>query len=192
MPEAEFIVQMKGMDYVLELDSIDEGTAPTHLAWRSSDFMEPPVAVQLALWEHLLTNDLPAFIDALGRDRLRAAAACLNNQDVPSVALKMIEVFLEDHVDDQWALAVLCSVLRKHGRPDEALRRTNPPRHQSAALATSRAAAWCDLGNETMARKEADKAMAISRGRASQELIGVYKRIKEGRGRPPEHQTPAP
>ncbi len=180
MPSAEFIIEHEGITYSLDLEGLDDGGGSPRLDWTNQYYEIPPLTIQSVLWTYLLEHHAAAFLGAIGRDRLRLAASCLNNQNVPAVALPIIEQFLADHPRDQWALSVLCSVLRKLGRASEAIARTDMPGHTSSALATSRAAAFCDMGDAAMAKKEANKAMAISKGTAAQELIAVYTRIKAG------------
>lgn len=77
------------------------------------------------------------------------------------------------------ALAVLCSVLRARGRAREALRETDPYRHLSyPPLLTSRAAALCDIGEWTKAKKMIGRVLAMG---GNDEAFSVMRRIKRER-----------
>ncbi len=77
------------------------------------------------------------------------------------------------------AVAVLSSILRAHGLPQEALDQTEAYKHESnAPLLTSRAAALCDLKRWEDAKREVGRALAIKQ---SEEAFGVVRRIKSER-----------
>lgn len=78
------------------------------------------------------------------------------------------------------AAAVLCSVLRMMGRARQAIRDTQIAADNggSAALFTSRAAAFCDLSEWEAAKKEADRAWAMDGGSPTS---AVYARIEKAR-----------
>jgi tetratricopeptide (TPR) repeat protein len=77
---------------------------------------------------------------------------------------------------DQAALAVLCSILRVRGRPQQALDETDAFKRVShPPLLTSRAAALCDLKKWEDAKKEIGRALAIQE---SEEAFNVVRRIK--------------
>ena len=81
--------------------------------------------------------------------------------------------------DNPGALAVLCSVLRARGRAREALRETDPYRHLSyPPLLTSRAAALCDIGEWTKAKKTIGRVLAMG---GNDEAFSVMRRIKRER-----------
>jgi len=82
--------------------------------------------------------------------------------------------------EDPAALSVLCSSLRKLGKPEEALERTKDYKYHNAALLTSRAAAMCDLGLWKEAKHEVCIALAISKDDSEKaEVFNVVKRIKD-------------
>jgi predicted Zn-dependent protease len=77
------------------------------------------------------------------------------------------------------ALAVLCSVLRAQGRPQQALDETEVFRQEPhPPLLTSRAAAFCDLKRWKEAKQEIGRALAIEK---SEEAFNVVHRIKAER-----------
>lgn len=77
------------------------------------------------------------------------------------------------------SLAVLCSVLRAKGLSRQALDETEPYRHLSyPPLITSRAAALCDLGEWTKAKKELSRALAMG---GDSSAFAVLRRIKANR-----------
>ena len=78
----------------------------------------------------------------------------------------------------------LTSLLRKRGQPEKAIeicetytQLYNKPVY-SSPLFTSIAAAYCDIGDYTTAKKFADRAFAFD-GKGSGELSSVYQRIKK-------------
>jgi predicted Zn-dependent protease len=77
------------------------------------------------------------------------------------------------------ALAILSSVLRASGHPQQALKETHLYRNTNyAPLLSSRAAAYCDLKQWEEAKKEIGHALAIQ---TSEEAFSVARRIKAAR-----------
>jgi hypothetical protein len=76
------------------------------------------------------------------------------------------------------------SILRKTEKPEEAIKVYEDfygsfgGSISSSALHTSLAGAYCDIGDYFEARKQANKANAMSSGNESIELQSVYARIK--------------
>jgi tetratricopeptide (TPR) repeat protein len=96
-----------------------------------------------------------------------------------SAAERSVRKALELEPGDQAALAVLCSVLRARGHPQQALDETEGftnPAHPP--LLTSRAAALCDLGRWEDAKHEVGRALAVGQ---SEEAFSVVHRIKAAR-----------
>ena len=80
------------------------------------------------------------------------------------------------------AVSMLCSILRKNNEPARALEVTEPFKNSdNKYLATSRAAAYCDLEQWDKADKEVRRAIAISGGEISEYLDLVMKRIHHAR-----------
>lgn len=82
-------------------------------------------------------------------------------------------------------LPIATSCYRLQGEPKQAIsfweeRKTTFYSCVSSALFTSLAAAYCDIEDYDNAKKNADRACALSGGpqKMAQELIGVYSRIK--------------
>ena len=93
-------------------------------------------------------------------------------EDSPSfkdIAALEIAVFIIDKLiltkdsRDSCALTVLCSVLRKLDKPEEALERTKDYAYPFPALFTTRAAAMCDLELWAEAKHEVGIALAIEK-----------------------------
>ncbi|MBU4307324.1 MAG: hypothetical protein L6428_06565 [Candidatus Aminicenantes bacterium] len=81
------------------------------------------------------------------------------------------------------ALAMLCATLRDNQEPERALQVTEPHKNQgNEFLATSRAAAFCDLEQWRDAYIEARKAYAIA-GKGHDAISIIFNRI---RGAAPE------
>jgi lipopolysaccharide biosynthesis regulator YciM len=82
---------------------------------------------------------------------------------------------------NQSAISMLCSTLRENQEPARALEMTESYKNSgNKYLATSRAAAFCDLEQWEKADKEVRKAIALSGG-ISDQLSLVMNRIKSAR-----------
>jgi len=92
----------------------------------------------------------------------------------------MEELILPKNPGDSATLSVLCSLLRKIGKPQEALEKTKNYSYPSAPLLTSRAAAMCDLELWKEAKHEVGRALAMIKNNSDkQEAFNVVIRIKE-------------
>jgi len=175
--DLSMVVEHCGRPYTFELNFGDDGRIE-EARWFDQNYAEPPTATLEKLFRLLSGDHGDELHAALAGENLRMFARILNNGNAPDQALPFLESYLAAAPTDVAAHAVLCSVLRKMGRPKEAIERTNI-RHHNAALSTSRAAAYLDLDEPAAAKKEADRAKAMLRGRTSPMLIAVYKRLKE-------------
>lgn len=92
-------------------------------------------------------------------------------------ALKVIKIFLTRVPDNQGALAILCSILRRIGSPEQVLEETKDfvKNTSSEVIHTVRAAALCDLKKWKEAKVELSIAI---RKRKSPEVFAVLNRIK--------------
>ncbi len=102
-------------------------------------------------------------------------------------AQKIYDKILEENNDIKIIKIVLpcyTSLLRKLEKPQDAIVFAEEylaiygKSVETAALFTSIAGAYCDIGDYFEARKKANIAMCICGGKPSQELINVYRRIK--------------
>ena len=103
------------------------------------------------------------------------------------LAIKYYETALETHTVEvhKFVLPKLTSCYRAQGQAKKAIELFEYAHSQygerliSAPLCTSAAAAYCDVRDYEAAKKCADKAYAMSGGRASGELASVYGRIRK-------------
>lgn len=94
-------------------------------------------------------------------------------------ALRLVKRAFKTRPDDPGIAAVLSSVLRKMGHPNQALEVTDRfkgSRYQP--VLTSRAAALCDLERWDEALRQIRQVTAIGQGRGSAEALNVRSRIK--------------
>jgi hypothetical protein len=118
----------------------------------------------------------------------------INTTDVDEILQRASNAREDGHLDQaEWlsrralqlepgnpgALAILCSVLRAQHQPARALRETDAYRHLSyPPLITSRAAAYCDIGEWTKAKAEIARVLAMGGGPTA---FSVVYRIKQNR-----------
>lgn len=108
------------------------------------------------------------------------------NSSSIGLALRFYEEALgrADAVTMAYILPRMTSCYRKSGQPQKAIdvltyaSRTFGQQMVTPVLLTSVAAAYCDLGDYTRAKKCCDRASASPKGKASEELSLVYKKIK--------------
>jgi hypothetical protein len=146
------------------------------------DYTVPPNSVLHKL-HALLAPALVVEDDAITdpNELLSCAKRAQTSGDLPR-ARRLAERVYRSQLNHRGAAAVLCSVLRDSGRPEEALaiadrfsRSSYPP------ILTSRAAALCDLGRWQEALQQIRQVLAIgmkSRGEGSSEALAVHGRIK--------------
>lgn len=118
--------------------------------------------------------------ESVGRELLRDAARAREDGRLAR-AESLIRRFLKTHPHDQGARSFLCSVLRERGQPALALLEAIPMKGlPGPMLRTTRAAAWCDLGEWKRARDEI--ALAIASGHPREpHTMRVLKRIRSVR-----------
>ena len=118
-------------------------------------------------------------------DRTRLALSLKENGNYLG-AKKIYDRVLEECDDIKLKRNILpsyTSLLRKLEKPEEAITiakeffETYGEMVESAALYTSLAGAYCDLSDRIKKRKKANRAMYLSGGCCSQELINVFSRI---------------
>jgi len=144
--------------------------------YEAQTFLTPPQVIvrqlNTQLEQELKTEDTAIVNPAILIERASAARDALQY----SRAEKLIRRALELSPGNHAALAVLCSVLRARGQPQQALDETEAFRREShPPLLTSRAAALCDLKRWEEAKKEIGRALAIEE---SEEAFSVVRRIK--------------
>jgi predicted Zn-dependent protease len=142
--------------------------------------MRPPKAIVSKL-NALLKDQLSRDDDAVADPSLllERAKQARDNQQFDR-AIQLLQRVLKLRPGYAGALAVLCSVLRKQGRPEKALHETEAARHLPySPLLTSRAAAMCDLGMWEATKQEIARVLAMPGDRG--EAFEVVHRIKAAR-----------
>lgn len=148
-------------------------------SWVGADYLSPPLTIvrqlnarvsgQLVAQDNQVT-DVYQLVD-----RAKHARANLQHQRAERLAYQILDLEPDNHA----GLAILCASLRDRGLAKRALAETDRYRHtRNSALLTSRAAAYCDLGQWKAAQKTIGKALAIQ---SSEEAFLVVKRIKSVR-----------
>lgn len=145
----------------------------------ATDNMKPPLGV-IARLNALIAGDLKAEDEKITDpdelvERAKQAQAGVQMQR----ALELSQRALKLRPTHFGTAAVVCSILRKRNRPDEALLIADRFRDSEyPPLLTSRAAALCDLERWDEALKQIRQVLAISNG--ASEALAVYSRIKAG------------
>ncbi len=144
--------------------------------WVGEDYLKPPQVIVRRLngrlSQHLAQEDQSITNVYLLVKRARNARENLQYNRAEELARQILKIDPENHS----RLAVLYASLREKGFPQRALDETEPYRDTSnPALLTSRAAAYCDLGMWTKAKRTIGQSLAI---RKSEEAFLVVRRIK--------------
>jgi tetratricopeptide (TPR) repeat protein len=143
-------------------------------------FLVPPQQIIEEL--NKLLNEVDFDYKKLPINDLKKLASNFKDNGNNVKAIEIIEYILNKTPNESATLSILCSLLRKIGKPEEAIKRTNNYNLSNAALLTSRAAAMCDLGQWENAKKEVGRALAIIKGNnGKHEAFNVVNRIKENR-----------
>lgn len=147
--------------------------------WLDSSYLVPPISILLKL--NALIKDALEEEDAMISDekeilsRAHAARAMKQYER----AEKLVCRVLKNNPFNFSVVSVLSAILREKGQPDKAIELTEPFKNsKNAALLTSRAAAFCDLGEWELAKKQIAKVLAIG---GTEEAFLVVKRIKKNR-----------
>jgi len=145
------------------------------------NFMAPPLAIMEKLNEKI--KNIEINYNDMALSDLITLASNFKDSGNFGKAMEIIEYILNRNPGESATLSILCSILRKKGKPDEALKRTNNYNYANAALLISRAAVMCDLGMWEDAKKEVGRALAINKNNkeGNYEAFNVVKRIKENR-----------
>ncbi|MFH1603618.1 MAG: hypothetical protein ABIH03_06900, partial [Pseudomonadota bacterium] len=166
--------------YIVELDG--RSYTWNGSAWyETKTFLRPPAAIvsrlNRQLQDRLAQSDeaVTDIQELLSRAKIaRDAKQLKRSERLLSRALKL-------RPGHEGALAILCSLLRDVGAPERALAETHafsglgyPP------LLTSRAAAYCDLGQWEEAKREIARVLAVP-GKDKGEAFSVVHRIKAAR-----------
>ena len=126
-------------------------------------------------------------LDALSVDELITEADKLKEAGSIHLAIKYYATALDKDNENvhKFVLPKLTSCYRAQGQAAKAIEVFEHARLQygedlmSSPLCTSVAAAYCDIKDYDSAKRFADKAYAISGGKASGELASVYGRIRK-------------
>lgn len=146
--------------------------------WRDAANMEPPLMVVNEL--NKILNDMDNIdLDSMSADELLEKARVYRDNNNLQKAKKLAELGIEKADEEKRgpALAIYCSILRRIGKPNLLLLATQKYVNtvQSGYLYTTRAAAYCDLEEWELAKKEILKALSIKK---SKEAFTVLGRIK--------------
>lgn len=152
--------------------------------WLTSSYMIPPLEVVSKL-NKLVQNS--GSIDKMGMDELIQLIDKAREGENYQLAARALDRALSIAAEDELKIILprLTSNYRKQGRIQEAIDVSEKYLSQygkkvySAALFTSIAGAYCDLGDIENARNSANRARALSGSQSSPELISVYARIKK-------------
>ena len=147
--------------------------------YEARTFLIPPEVtvrqLNSQLQEELENEDTTIASPAILTERASAARDTLQYTRAETLVRRALTIAPGDPA----ALAVLCSILRARGRPQQALDETSAFKRAShPPLLTSRAAALCDLKKWEEAKKEIGRALAIQE---SEEAFSVVRRIKVAR-----------
>jgi len=142
------------------------------------NYMIPPDIIIQKLNRELAKIDID--YTNLSFDDLKRMASNFKDSNNFQKAQEVIDYALSKTPGDPAILSILCSLLRKKGKPGEALEKTTNSNYPNGSLLTSRAAAMCDLERWEDAKKEVGRALAITNANnQKQEAFNVVKRIKE-------------
>ena len=140
----------------------------------------PPGIIILKLNEELSKQEIDYQKFSLAD--LKSIASNFKDNNNFKMAQEIIDYALSKTPGDSAFLSILCSLLRKMGKPREALERTDNYNYPGCALLTSRAAAMCDLELWEDAKKEVGRALAIAKDKnETGEAFNVVERIKAAR-----------
>ena len=153
-------------------------------SWRGSGwyetktFLRPPTAVVSRLNRQLQGQLLQADEGVTGFQELLSRAKTARGAKQHGRSERLLSRALKLRPGHEGALAILCSVLRDEGAPRRALAETHAFRGLDyAPLLTSRAAAYCDLGQWEEAKREIARVLAMP-GNDKDEAFLVMHRIK--------------
>ena len=151
--------------------------------WLTSSYTSAPLAVVSALNKLVVESE---NFDEKSLDELKETAKKARDGGNYQLAQKVLLTAMEKAgiEDIPVFLPMLTSNYRQLGMAEKAISLANEyeelygRRIQSSALWTSIGAAYADLENYGQAKKYADRAYALSGGKGSPELSGLYGRIK--------------
>jgi hypothetical protein len=152
--------------------------------YHSRTFVTPPTADILKLDSLLLKAleeedaSISEIDDLLGR--ARQAGEALQHHRVEQIAHRILKL----EPGHGGAATILCSSLRAHNRPAQALKVTEPMKDTDCApLLVARAAAFCDLERWQEALVAITRARAVGAGKLATQIL---RRIKSKSSRPNE------
>lgn len=147
--------------------------------WVDGFFVKPPTSIIREL--NLLVDSQLALNDDAVTDVYELVRRAGESRDAAQYdrAERLARRALALEPKNHTGAAVLCSCLRAHGRPLEALAETEKFMPTgNAALLTSRAAAYCDIREWEKAKQSVGRSLAIQK---SDEAFNVVRRIKSVR-----------
>lgn len=143
-------------------------------------YAKPPLKVVQALNERV-SLALEADDDEIRSfQELLETAKSARDAGQSSRAQKLVRRALDIKPEHEGALAIYCSLLRRRGAAEKALKVSEPVRFTTnSPLLVTRAAALCDLGRWDEAKKTVGQALAIGGSEAA--AFKVVNRIKAHR-----------
>ncbi len=144
------------------------------------DFLHPPSGI-IHILNNLIKDVVNAADDSITdpREMIRLASELRDARGQLNRALRLARRANLMIPSDAATASVLSSILRLVNRPEEAISVTDQVAHAPfAPMLTSRAAAFCDLGQWQEALKCIRRALGISKGKNNGEALSVWQRIK--------------
>jgi hypothetical protein len=147
--------------------------------WVGPDHIKPPEIIITKLNRklkiYLLREDQKIADTSVLAQRTKIARENSDYARAERIARRILQL----EPNHQFGIAILCATLRGMGMPQRALDETDLYKFtKNPALLTSRAAAFCDLGNWEKAKKTIAMALAIAKG---DQAFSVVNRIKKAR-----------
>lgn len=162
-------IAFKGKTYILSgQDWYEEKT-----------FKAPPLMVSIHLNELLASAEKKNEDHSTDAGALFKLASQYRDKGMFDRALELCSKVLQLDPGFEVGVAVIrSSIFRRQSEPDKALEVTEKFKtHKNAALQTTRAASFCDLGDWESAKKTIGLALAIG-GSSKEEAFAVVNRIK--------------
>ena len=166
--------------YVVELDG--KSYAWDGSVWyETKTFLRPPTAVVSRLNRQLQGRLMQSDEAVTDLQVLLSRAKIARDAKQHKRSERLLSRALKLKPGHEGALAILCSLLRDERAPGRALTETHAFRGVDyAPLVTSRAAAYCDLGQWEEAKREIARVLAMP-GKDKDEAFSVMHRIKAAR-----------
>ena len=147
--------------------------------WRDEMGMVPPIA-KIEQLNKLLEKEITKADKTIKNvnELLKRARTARDNNQLKR-ACNLCRRVLKKEEKNKIARAIFSSILRKQGEPEKALKVTEDYKNSTdKILLTSRAAAYCDIGEWEKAKKTIDRVLGL---KESPDARNVWRRIKKNR-----------